>query len=178
MPDDQPKQLSLLQERTLELATIFHRKMLENLPNNPEAVSAAEDVTPGEMIESMRHCQYCDQPVWTVQQMRSLLIESDTVENASDALFQILADHMNQCEVGRSMGAPFVKPPVTPNVGMVTGVVTYVYWLFIIVYGLCLLLAGVIALGKVNTFWIIVTILWFIATVDRVWVRINAHKKS
>lgn len=180
MTDEQKKQLSLIQERTLELASIFHRKMLENLPNNPDAVAAAEDVTPDEMIESMRHCQYCDKPVWTIQQMRSLLIESDSIENASDALFQVLADHMNKCEIGRSMGAPFVKPSVTPNTKRVTGVVTFLYWAFIFVFGFTLLAAGAMTLGRLHPFWVVVITLWLVLAGDRIWDRLkkDAPKKS
>lgn len=179
MTDEQPKKLSLLQERSLELASIFHRKMLENLPNNPDAIAAAAEVTPEEMIESMRHCQYCDQPVWTIQQMRSLLVESDSVENASDALFQILADHMNQCEVGRSLGAPLVNAPVAPNVQKISNLIMILYWLFIGFYGFVLLAAGAMVLGKVHWFWSVPTILWVVAVADRTWERIkNAPKKS
>jgi hypothetical protein len=176
---EEPKKLSLLRERTLELASIFHRKMLENIPDNPEAIAAAEDVTDSEMIESMRHCQYCDKPVWTIEQMRSLLIESDSAENASEILFQILADHMNQCEIGRSMGAPFVKPPESHKGRKVTKTITLLYWIFILVYGFTLFTAGAMILGKLSTFWIVVTAVWVVAAVDRAWERKrNVSKES
>lgn len=181
MSDDEtkPDAVSFLKERTSELASIFHAKMLKSVGNNAEAVSQVMDTSADEVLEAMRHCQYCGLPIYTVSEQRKLLIDSDSAESAAKALYDIIAKHMNQCSIGKSIGAPPVRPPVIGNGKNAAVVFRYFCYMFMISWGIVMAIAGYIHLAKMGNFYAGTAILWFVLVGDRAYEYMkNAYKKS
>lgn len=173
--DEKPR--SLLEERRIDLAEIVQHRMLKTVGDNQEAIDEIQDATVEEILESMRHCQFCGLTIYEKPTERQLLIESESVESAAEHLYDLIADHMNRCEMGRMLGAGTVKAPRIRKSSWSVAL-EYLYYFWIVTFGIMWAILGIIAMAQESTVWLVLGVLWSAATLDRLYTHWSKKKHA